>query len=179
MGVLWVSNPLKHGLRNRLRTEKRSTVAHPLIAPILDLATPIAADLGLEIIEVSFLTHSSPPVLRVDLRNPLGEVGLEDCERMSRALETQLDASGTIPDAYVLEISSPGIADELTSDRDFVSFKSFPVVVETDPPHKGKREWSGRLVDRNPDAVRLNQRGRTISLPRACVIRVRFDDRAD
>ena len=157
----------------------KKVVAHPLIAPVLELATPIATDLGLEIFDISFLTHANPPVLRVDLRNPTGEVGLEDCERMSRALEIQLDASDAIPDAYVLEISSPGIAEELTSDRDFVSFKSFPVIAETEPPHKGKREWRGRLIGRDVDAVYLNQKGRSIALPRTSVIRVCFDDRAE
>lgn len=174
---LWV--PPKVFRVGREPGEATKTVAHPVIAPVLELATPIAADLGLEILDVSFFTHASPPVLRVDLHNPAGEVGLEDCERMSRALEAQLDASDAIPAAYVLEISSPGIADELKSDRDFVSFKSFPVIVETEPPHKDKREWRGRLVGRDANAVHLNQRGRTITIPRASVVRVCFDEQAD
>ncbi|MEO0949663.1 MAG: hypothetical protein AAFY11_16300 [Cyanobacteria bacterium J06641_5] len=68
---------------------------------------------------------------------------------------------------------------ELTSDRDFASFKSFPVIVKTAPPHKGKQEWRGRLVGRDTDAVYLNQRGRTVTIPRASVVRVCFDEQAD
>ncbi len=157
-------------------------MAQSPVAPIAALAAPLAAELGLEIVEVSFLTHASPPILRVDVSNPNGDVGLEDCERLSRALEAKIDASSDdalLPGAYVLEISSPGIAEELTSDRDFASFKGFPAIVETDPPHKGKREWRGRLIGRDAEAVRLNLKGRAIAIPRAAVARVRFDDRPE
>lgn len=155
------------------------TVAHSPIAPVTALAAPLAAELGLEVLEVSFLTHTNPPTLRVDVSSPAGDVGLEDCERLSRALETALDASDAIPAAYILEISSPGIADELTSDRDFVSFKGFPVIVRTEPPYKGKPEWHGRLLKRDAEAVHLNLRGRVVAVPRSTVVCVRFDERPD
>ena len=60
-------------------------MAHPLIAPILDLATPLAATLGLEVVQAVFQTNQSPPVLRLDVRRSDRDVTLEDCEAMSRA----------------------------------------------------------------------------------------------
>ncbi|MFM8005942.1 MAG: ribosome maturation factor RimP, partial [Dolichospermum sp.] len=82
-------------------------MTHPLIPQIIDLATPVATELGLEIVNVVFHTNQTPPILRVDIFNPLQDISLDDCERMSRALEASLDATEIIPDAYILEISSP------------------------------------------------------------------------
>jgi ribosome maturation factor RimP len=151
-------------------------MTHPLIPAILELATPIADDLGLEIVEIVFQTNKRPPVLRVDIRNPDSDTGLEDCEKMSRALETALDGQEIIPGTYVLEISSPGISRQLTTDREFSSFKGFAVIVTTREETGEKKEWRGKLRGRDGTAIYLNQKGRAISLERSSVVGVRLDD---
>ncbi|MFQ4145101.1 ribosome maturation factor RimP [Chlorogloeopsis sp. ULAP02] len=152
-------------------------MTHPLVPQIVDLATPVAEELGLEVVGVIFHTNQRPPVLRVDIRNPHQDTGLDDCERMSRALEATLDAAEVIPDTYVLEVSSPGISRQLTTDREFVSFKGFAVIVSTSPPYEGQQEWTGQLIRRDETSVYLNQKGRAIAIPRAQITKVRLDDR--
>ncbi|HAZ43177.1 MAG TPA: ribosome maturation factor RimP [Cyanobacteria bacterium UBA11369] len=151
-------------------------MAHPLIPQIIDLATPVALDLGLEVVGAVFQTNQYPPVLRVDIRNPEQDTSLDDCERMSRALEAALDATEIIPDAYILEISSPGISRYLSTDREFISFKGFPVLVETQEPHEGKSSWQGKLIKRDEDAVYINQKGRAIAIPRSLITRVQLEE---
>ena len=152
-------------------------MAHPLIPQIIDIATPVAENLGLEIVGVVFHTNQRPPVLRVDIRNPEQDTGLDDCERMSRALETTLDAVDIIPDTYVLEVSSPGISRQLVTDREFISFKGFAVIVNTSEPFEGQREWTGQLIKRDETAVYLNQKGRMLTIPRSLITRVQLDER--
>lgn len=152
-------------------------MAHPLIPQILDLAGPVAESLGLEVVGAVFHTNQRPPVLRVDIRNPMSDTGLNDCEQMSRSLEAALDAAEIIPDAYVLEISSPGISRLLTTDREFISFKGFGVVVATSEPYAGQQEWTGQLIARDEAAVHINQKGRAIAIPRSLVTRVQLDER--
>ncbi|MGL5081006.1 MAG: ribosome maturation factor RimP [Microcoleaceae cyanobacterium] len=149
-------------------------MAHPVVPEIITLATPVAQALGLEVVGAIFYTNQHPPVLRVDIRNLDRDTGLDDCERMSRALEEQLDATDLLPDAYVLEVSSPGISQHLTSDRDFISFRGFPVIVRTSEDHQGQKERSGRLISRDEKAVYLNQKGRKISVPRDLVTEVQL-----
>ncbi|OAB60743.1 ribosome maturation factor RimP [Leptolyngbya valderiana BDU 20041] len=150
-------------------------MTHPPIPKILELATPVAADLGLELVGAVFQTNQRPPVLRVDIRNPDGDTSLDNCEAMSRALEAALDASDVIPDAYVLEISSPGLSETLTSDRDFVAFKGFSVTVTTTEPYKGQTSWNGQLVSRDETHVKLSCKGRILSVPREAIASVRLD----
>ena len=151
-------------------------MTHPLVPQIVDLASPLAQKLNLELVDVVFQTNKTPPVLRVDVRNLTGNTGLEDCEQMSRILEAQLDADEIIPSAYVLEVSSPGIARILTSDRDFVSFKGFSVIVNTVEPYKKRTQWQGTLQGRDEDAVYINQKGRKTAIPRDLVDTVEFDE---
>lgn len=152
-------------------------MAHPLIPQIIELAIPVAENLGLEIVGAVFHTNQHPPVLRVDIRNPQQDTGLNDCELMSRALEATLDAADIIASPYVLEVSSPGISRQLTSDREFISFKGFAVIVNTSPAYEGQQEWMGQLIKRDETALYLNQKGRSIAIPRSLITRVQLDER--
>lgn len=154
-----------------------SSMTHPLIPQIIDLATPVAETLGLEVVGAVFHTNQRPPVLRVDIRNLISDTSLDDCEKMSRAFEATLDAAAIIPDAYVLEISSPGISREIATDREFIAFKGFAVKVMTSQPYEGQQEWSGQLKSRDDNAVYLNQKGRAIAIPRSLVTRVQLDEK--
>ncbi|PSO51011.1 MAG: ribosome maturation factor RimP [Cyanobacteria bacterium SW_9_44_58] len=150
-------------------------MTHPLIPQITEIATPIADDLGLELVEIAFYTNESPPVLKVEVRNPEDDTSLDDCKQMSRALEAELDVAKVIAHAYVLEVSSPGISEQLTRDREYVSFKGFPVLVTTDPPYKGKPKWQGTLNCRDETTVYINQKGKIIKIPREVIQTVQLD----
>jgi ribosome maturation factor RimP len=152
-------------------------MAHPLIPQILEVAAPIAESIELEVVHAVFQTNQNPPVLRIDVRNKQEETGLEDCERMSRALEPLLNE--LIPDQYVLEVSSPGIPKSLTSDREFISFRGFPTLVTTSEPHQGHIYWEGSLIRRDETNVYISKRGRTITIPRAIVASVQLTESED
>jgi len=113
----------------------------------------VAEDLGLELVGVSH--QPTPACLRVDIRNP--SMTLDDCERMSRALETMLDTADFIPD-NVLEVSSPGISRQLITDREFISLKGLLCFVTTSEPYEGQQEWTAQLIRRDDTAIYLNQK---------------------
>jgi ribosome maturation factor RimP len=147
---------------------------HPLISSVLELAYPIANQLHLEVVAAVFHTNQNPPILRIDIRNLSTDTSLDDCERMSHALEMALDAVDIMPEGYVLEVSSPGVSDVLNSDRDFRSFRGFPVLVTTQQPFQGRTQWIGNLIDRDEETVRVTQRGRVIAIPRKIVVQVQL-----
>ena len=112
----------------------------------------------------------------MDIRNTIGDTSLNDCEKVSRALESILDERAIMPGAYVLEISSPGISRYLSSERDFIAFKGFEVKVTTNPPYMDKKEWQGRLQGRDEKAVYLNRKGRAIAVPCSVITQVQLAD---
>jgi ribosome maturation factor RimP len=152
--------------------ENSAAMSHPLIPQILQIAETVATPLGLEVLEVYIYTHKNPAVIRIDIRNISEHTGLDDCERMSRALEAELDLQELIPHAYELEISSPGTARILANDREFMAFRGFKVNVSSHVPHDGKQEWQGQLVNRSEDTLVLSLKGKLLNIPLAVISKV-------
>ncbi|MEL6927758.1 MAG: ribosome maturation factor RimP [Cyanobacteria bacterium J06600_6] len=151
-------------------------MTHPIVPKIIELASPLASELSLELVDAVFQTNRTPPILRIDVRNPEGDTSLENCEQMSRILEEKLDLTEIIPGAYVLEISSPGISRTLTTDREFTAFKGFAVSIKTFAPYKNKKQWTGRLQNRDETTVHINDKGKAIAIPRDLVAKVQLED---
>ena len=151
-------------------------MTHSFVPKLIELATAVADPLGLDVVDVVYHTNQSPPVLRVDIRSRSTDTSLENCEQMSRALDTVLDTSQLILDTYVLEVSSPGLPEQLTTDREFISFRGFPVLVRTREPYRNHQEWTGRLIGRDQACVHLNQKGRAIAIPCELVTQVQLVD---
>ena len=82
---------------------------------IKSMADPIAQQLGLEIWDLKFLKEGPNWFLRVFIDKESG-VTLDDCEKMSKALDRPLDELDPIEESYCLEVCSPGIERELTKD---------------------------------------------------------------
>jgi ribosome maturation factor RimP len=154
-------------------------MSHPVIPQLLTLAEPIASDLGLELVKAVFQTNQSPPVLRLDVRSLVGDTSLEHCAEMSRALDEAIEEERLLSEAYVLEVSSPGLSEVLSADRDFVSFKGFPVLVETTEVFKGQTRWEGTLMRREEEHLLINQKGRPLKIPRALIQQVRLSEQAE
>lgn len=151
-------------------------MTHPVVPQIIELASPLAQELNLELVDAVFQTNKTPPVLRIDVRNSNTDTSLENCEQMSRILEEKLDLADIIPGAYVLEISSPGISHTLTTEREFIAFKGFAVTINTVAPYKNHKQWQGRLQYRDEIAVHINQKGKAIAIPRDLIAEVQLND---
>lgn len=146
---------------------------NPSSAELEALARRVAEPHGLLVASVELLTHRIPMTVKVTVRHHDGaDVTLEQCAALSGPLGEALEASALLPMAYVLEVSSPGIGDELGSDRDFVSFRGFPVAVLRREAGGGERRQEGLLLGRDEREVSLNVRGRKLRIPRDEIVRV-------
>jgi len=85
---------------------------------ILDMLTPIARELGVDVLKISLGGGDHQQLLRV-IVDQAGGVPFESVERISRALSLQLDAEDIIRGHYRLEVSSPGLNWPLESEADF------------------------------------------------------------
>lgn len=85
------------------------------------LAEPIAAELGLSIWDVRFVKEGAYHYLRITIDKPEG-VDMDDCEKMSRAVNGPLDELDPIDCEYCLEVCSPGIERELTRPEHFAAY---------------------------------------------------------
>ncbi len=129
---------------------------------VKEICTPIAAELGLELVEVEYVREGARWVLRVTIDSENG-ISHAECEAVSRQLDEALDRADPIPGAYDLEVTSPGAERPLRTDRDFDRFKGRLVLVKTFAPVKGKKEWTGHLIDRVEGAVQIRVGEKEIS----------------
>ena len=81
-----------------------------------EVLAPIAEANGVEIYDVEYVKEGSDWYLRAYIDKPEG-VNILDCENVSRALSDKLDEEDFIDDAYILEVSSPGLGRTLKNDK--------------------------------------------------------------
>ena len=99
----------------------------------VDIESRVEA-LGFEVVELEWAGSKSRPILRLRVdradSKPGDGVTVDDCARVSRALEAWLDEDSDVPERYVIEVSSPGIERPLTRPRDWSRFQGQRVLVE-------------------------------------------------
>ncbi|HEX6987849.1 MAG TPA: ribosome maturation factor RimP [Bacillota bacterium] len=140
---------------------------------LLALAEPVARGLGLNLVEVALRRAGPVPLLTVTVDRP-GGVTVEDCRRMSRALEAELDAARVLPGRYRLDVESPGINRVLRTEREYRYFSGREVEVTTRTPQEGRRRLVGTLRGLDGDALVVEEGGRPLRLPLGDVARVRL-----
>lgn len=97
---------------------------------VTELAQPILASLGLELVDLEFKTAGRSHVLCLYIDKP-GGVSLDDCAEVSRELSLILDVEDCISGRYTLEVSSPGLERPLKRLEDFVRFSGRLAQIKT------------------------------------------------
>ena len=140
------------------------------------LLTPIAEANGVTIYDVEYVKEGSDYYLRAYIDKPEG-VNIQDCESVSRALSEELDREDFIADAYILEVSSPGLGRILKKDRHFSSAVGQEVEVKLFRPVDKCKEFSGVLDRFDEESVTIVDSGEMRIFKRGdiAVIRLAFD----
>jgi len=131
------------------------------------LIEPVVRDAGFELVDAILTRGGAPWLLRVTLDTPEadGRVPIGNCAAVSREIGSQLDAADTIPVAYRLEVSSPGLDRLLAREKDFLLARGCEVHVETLRPIDGRRRFRGLLLEFEAGIARISVDGREFSLP--------------
>ncbi len=108
------------------------------------LLAPIAEVNGVEIYDVEYVKEGSEYYLRAYIDKPEG-VNIIDCENVSRALSDALDKEDYIPEAYILEVSSPGLGRTLKKDKHLQKSIGQEVEIKLFKPIDKCKEFAGVL----------------------------------
>ena len=101
-------------------------------------------ELGFELDEVEYIKEYGSMVLTLYIDSPNG-VTLDDCERVSRAVEPVLDENDPIEEAYYLSVSSIGLDRPIKKDKDFQRNIGNKLQVKLYAPVNKKKERTGTL----------------------------------
>jgi ribosome maturation factor RimP len=128
------------------------------------LIGPEVEALGYELVRVAMIGGTSDPTLQVMAeRADTRQLGLEDCEKISRRLSHLLDLADPIDGSYRLEVSSPGIDRPLTRLKDYTDWAGHEAriaLVEPSAPGSGsgagrRKQYSGTLKGIEGETVKL------------------------
>ncbi len=110
-----------------------------------ELVSGTVEELGYELVEVEFVKEQEGWVLILYIDHPNG-ITLDDCERVSRAVDPILDEADPIQQSYYLSVSSLGLDRPLKKDRDFQRNIGKQITVKLYAPIEKKKEFTGTLT---------------------------------
>ena len=117
---------------------------------VKELVTPIADEMGYYLWDVEFVKEGADKYLRITLDNEEG-ITIEDCEKFHRAIDPVLDEADPISEAYILEVSSPGIERELKTAAHVEACEGWDVEVKLYAPKNGSKVFRGVLAGYDED----------------------------
>lgn len=130
------------------------------------LVEPLIKEKGLELVAVEYLKEGAHWYLRLYVDKD-GGVDLDDCSEVSHLVSEMLDEKNPIPQAYMLEVSSPGLERPLKKEEDFIRFQGHLVTVHTKDLFQGYKEFSGILIGIIDDDIVLEYEDKRIAIPRS------------
>ena len=141
-----------------------------------ELLIPIAAANGVDIYDVEYVKEGSDYYLRAYIDKPDG-VSIIDCENVSRRLSDVLDEADFIPEAYILEVSSPGLGRTLKKDRHLEKSIGLEVEIKLYKPLNGSKEYVGILEAFDESTITISTEAEDLSFSRSdiAVIRLTID----
>ena len=141
----------------------------------------VAAEHGIDIVDVEVVGAKSSPVVRVRIDHAdedLPTISLDEVSAQSDWVTEVIDALDPFPGSFVLEVSSPGLARPLRKERDFARFAGETVQLTTKAT-EGRRKFTGELLGIEDGVVRLSCDNETFDIDfdqiKTCKIKPNFD----
>jgi len=127
---------------------------------LLELLDAVAEAAGYAIVRLRLMGGEHARRLQVMAERPTdGDMNVEDCARLSRAISEVMDAADPISGEYTLEVSSPGVDRPLTRLQDFATFEGYEARLELDRVAEGRKRFKGLLAGVEDDAVAIDLEG--------------------
>ena len=140
------------------------------------LVSPIVEKYGFELVDVEYVKEGSSFYLRAYIDKP-GGITVDDCETVSREFSDKLDEADFMEEAYIMEVSSPGLGRPLKKEKDFKRSIGKEVEIRTYRPIDREKEFYGVLkaYDENSVTIDCEEEERTFQKAEIALIRLAFD----
>jgi Uncharacterized protein conserved in bacteria len=142
-----------------------------------EILAPIIEEHEFELVDVEYVKEGGTWYLRAYIDKP-GGITIDDCEAVSRRLSDILDEKDYIEDAYILEVSSPGLGRPLRKEKDFKRSLGEEVELRTYRMIEKRKEFTGILRSYDEKTVTIEEEEggmRTFEKSDIALIRLAFD----
>lgn len=139
-----------------------------IAATVRELIAPVADSLGYDIWDVEYVKEGADMILRITIDKD-GGIDIEDCEKMSRAVDPVIDEADPIEASYRMEVSSPGVERTLTRPEHFEKCIGEKVEVRLYAPMDGKKQLVGVLSGSDEKSITVTVGDESLTLPKSAV----------
>ncbi len=141
-----------------------------------DLVMPLINENNFELVDVEYVKEASNYYLRIYIDKE-GGIAVDDCELISRALSDKLDEKDFISDAYILEVSSPGLGRPLKKEKDFARSIGKAVEIKLYRAINKQKDFEGVLKSYTDKEITIETDGNDTIIERSdiALIRLAFD----
>ncbi|MCI8805557.1 MAG: ribosome maturation factor RimP [Clostridiales bacterium] len=148
-----------------------------MLVKVEEKLLPIINDNGYELVDIEFVKEGPNKYLRV-YADKEGGITIDDCEIISRAFEAELEKDDFIEEAYILEVSSPGIDRILKKDFEYIKYKGRLVDIKLYKPIDKVKQFQGELIGLVDNKIVIEESGKEISFDKkdvaVCRLAVEF-----
>lgn len=140
------------------------------------LLEPIVAEHDFELVDVEYVKEGSNFYLRAYIDKPEG-ITVDDCEIVSRTFSQKLDEEDFIDEAYIMEVSSPGLGRPLKKEKDYKRSMGKELEIRTYRAINKEKEFYGILKEYNENSVTIDCEGTEMTFQKSdiALIRLAFD----
>ncbi|MCI7814586.1 MAG: ribosome maturation factor RimP [Lachnospiraceae bacterium] len=142
-----------------------------------EILNPMIERHGFELVDVEYVKEGGNWYLRAYIDKP-GGITVDDCEVISRELSDKLDEKDFVEEAYILEVSSPGLGRPLKKEKDFARSLGEEVEVRTYRAVNRQKEFTGILKAYDKDSITIeleNEEEMTFARTDIALVRLAFD----
>ena len=136
-----------------------------------ELLTPVAKELGVEIVDIEYVKEAGEYYLRIYIDKE-GGVTIDDCESVSRRIDVLLDEEDFIDEAYILEVSSPGLGRQLKKDKDLVRENGKEVDIKLFKAVEKNKEYTGILKGFDEGQITVEIDGKDTEFERTNIAKI-------
>ncbi len=129
-------------------------------------------DAEFELVDVEYVKEAGEWYLRAYVDKE-GGIGINDCESISRKLSDLLDEKDFIEDAYILEVSSPGLLRPLKKEKDYTRNLGRMIEIKTFKPVNDEKNFVGLLKSFTPDEIVLEVKNKDLTIERKNISMIR------
>lgn len=151
-------------IRTRFVTSisKEAKILSSAVETVTKLVTPILEEQNFELVEVEFVKEGKNWFLRVFIDKE-GGIDIEECAFVSEKLSEKLDAMDPdpIPQAYFLEVSSPGAERPLQKESDYEQAVGKYIHISLYQAVDGEKQIEGTLVHLDSEQLTLSVKIKT------------------
>ena len=138
-----------------------------IVSTLYPVVEKTASELGYIIWDLEYVKEGSEWYLRITIDSENG-IDIEDCEKMSRAIDPVLDEVNVIEDAYHLEVSSPGVERDIKTDYHMDTCKGEKIQIKLYAPINGAKSYIGVLNGYDEESIFVDD----IKIPRKSIAKM-------